>query len=99
MAHYYLETDNGLRSVSPFAWLQWYERNEAVQQIIGRELVDGVEVSTVFLGVDETTDGETPLVYETKIFGGRLDGHVQRYPSREAAQAGHRATVAQLQRS
>lgn len=57
---------------------------------------NGVEVSTVWLGMDHGF-GRTdePLIFETMIFGTlELNGETSRYHTLEAAEAGHRAAVA-----
>jgi hypothetical protein len=50
----------------------------------------GVEVSTLFLGVQH--HGRLVL-FETMILGGPLDGYQQRYSTWEEAEAGHAAAV------
>jgi hypothetical protein len=55
---------------------------------------DGVEVSTVWLGLDYSFGIGTPLIYETMIFGGPHDEIQWRYPNRDAALAGHDQAVA-----
>jgi len=52
------------------------------EQIAVTELTD-CRVSTVYF------NGQ----YETQILGGRYDGELRRYATREAALAGHAATV------
>lgn len=54
---------------------------------------DGVEVSTVWLGIDYAFEGP-PLIFETMIFGGPLDQACWRYPNEVAALAGHDQAVA-----
>jgi hypothetical protein len=58
--------------------------------------VGDVEVSTVWLGVWLHNDDRTPLLYETLVFGGALDGQGDRYPNRVAALAGHDQWVAKV---
>ena len=50
-----------------------------------------VRVSTVFLGLDHRWGGGPPVLWETLVFGGVLDGEMDRYTSRAAALAGHQA--------
>jgi hypothetical protein len=52
---------------------------------------DGLEirVSTVFIGVDHQFGTGPPLLWETLVFGGLLDGEMRRYSSRAAALDGH----------
>jgi hypothetical protein len=59
--------------------------------------VDDVEVSTVWLGTDYNFGfGGAPLIFETLVFGGTLDGVMNRYPNRAAAIAGHDQIVAEV---
>jgi len=53
-----------------------------------------VRVSTIWLGLDMGFHGGPPLIYETMIFGGRFDHHQERWPTEEAALAGHDQAVA-----
>jgi hypothetical protein len=58
-------------------------------------------VSTLFLGLDYSflfthegdPLGDRPVLWETKVFGGKLDQKMCRYKSREDALAGHREIV------
>jgi len=51
-------------------------------------------VSTIYMGLDMGIGrGLPPLIYESMVFGGDLDGYVDRYPTRAMALAGHRAIV------
>lgn len=56
-----------------------------------------VEVSTVLIGLNMNFSTEVPLIFETMIFdeiGGRgCDVYCERYPTREAALAGHDRAV------
>lgn len=55
---------------------------------------DETEVSTVWMGLDHNFFGEgPPLIFETMIFGGPLDGQRWRWPTEEAALAGHDQVV------
>ena len=60
-------------------------------------LADGIEVSTVFLGMDHNF-GATgpPLLFETMVFGGELDQECERWPNEVAALAGHDQWVARV---
>src|SRR5215216_723942 len=55
---------------------------------------DKVEISTVFLGLNHNYYGEgPPLIYETMIFGGHLNGECYRYSTEQQAAEGHMANV------
>lgn len=74
-------------------WARWMEdrsRRRIAQD--KDEGPDGLEiwVSTVFLGLDHNW-GETgaPVLFETMVFGGVLDGEQERYTTRDDAFRGH----------
>lgn len=50
-------------------------------------------VSTVFLGLDHSFDGGTPVLWETMIFGGKEDMYQDRYTSYEEALVGHQKAI------
>ena len=50
---------------------------------------EDVSVSTVFLYMDHSFNGGTPLLFETMIFGGLHDNHQLRYSTWEDAERGH----------
>lgn len=58
-----------------------------------REGAPPIEISTVFLGLDHSFDPgrHPPVLWETLVFGGPLDGEMERYTSKEDAIAGHQA--------
>lgn len=72
-------------------WARWFEENARQVAITD---VDGVRISTVFLGIDHNFgDRGAPVLWETMIFGGPCDGHQERYSSLAAAQSGHGRAV------
>jgi hypothetical protein len=51
-------------------------------------------VSTVFLGVDMSVLPDSrPLLFETVVFGGALDGEMARYSTWDEAESGHKTIV------
>ena len=76
-------------------WARWLETaDRVVAQDTVREAcgdgVAGVEVSTVFLGLDQIFRNEgAPVLFETKVFGGIMDGERERYSTWAEAEAGH----------
>jgi len=74
-------------------WAAWFENTEK-RRVAFDDLGSGVEVCTVFLGLDHSfTLGYPPVLWETLVFGGPLDGEMERYSSRQEAEAGHREMV------
>ncbi len=72
-------------------WFQVTERHIALTK------VGDAEVSTVFLGSDHNWQRSgPPVLWETLVFGGLLDGEMERYTSREDAVRGHEAMVARV---
>lgn len=60
---------------------------------IGDTHVGMVEISTVFLGINHARGEGPPLWFETMVFGGKLDGEMDRYSTYADAVAGHVAMV------
>lgn len=58
-----------------------------------------VTVSTVFLGLDHSFGGKVPLVFETMVFEGPLDGQMDRYSTWDQAETGHRKMVEKVKNS
>lgn len=95
--HLYVLDGNGNPVAEPnvLIWAAWFERaNQERQLALDVEQVDGTEVriSTVFTGIDQAVMGAAVL-WETMVFGGRLDHEQRRYTSREAALQGHAEMV------
>src|SRR3990172_4583809 len=70
---------------------------------VAKNSIDGVYISTVFLGLDHSfSDGELPVLWETMIFANgqswatHLDEYQQRYTSLADAKAGHKEAVGKL---
>lgn len=51
-------------------WAEWMERPE---RIVKRERIEDCDVSTVFLGLDHQYGDGPPILWETMVFGGKLD--------------------------
>jgi hypothetical protein len=81
----YMLSDSGVPYEQPdfHAWAKWFETFQPVKV----ELIDGQRVSTVFLGISLCNP---PLLWETMVFGGKLDHFQFRCAgSREQAEAQH----------
>jgi hypothetical protein len=77
-------------------WANWFESTKGTEiRVVAVDAVaPGVSVSTVFLGLDHSwSDTGPPSLFESLVFGGPLDGEMNRYPTRDAAIAGHAALV------
>lgn len=73
--------------------LENYKDNPADLTRVGWDEVDGVKISTVFLGLDHGFGMGPPQWFETMVFGGACAGDCERYATWDEAAAGHRDTV------
>ena len=71
-------------------WGTWMQTGD---RIVQQDDVDGVKVSTVFLGLDHNFGDGEPVLYETMVFGGKHDGFDERYSTLEEAEKGHKEAV------
>lgn len=77
-------------------WAMWFE-NSLKERIVEKTQIGGVEVSTVFLGLNHSfSETGLPILWETMVFGGPLDGEQERYTSIEAAKMGHAEMVERI---
>jgi hypothetical protein len=67
-------------------WARWFETHS---RHVANDLIGGIRVSTVFLGLNHAFRSTRPLWFETMIFGGEHDGYQDRYETWEQAEAGH----------
>ena len=96
MCNYILE--DGVPKLEPDAvkWWDWFKVIEN-RRIVDTQVTPTVHVSTVFVGVDQDFGAsELPVLWETMVFGGKLDEEMDRYTSLEDAKAGHEAMVARV---
>jgi len=70
--HWIREPDGAVRPVDTLTWAKWYE---TADRRIARDVVFGVEVNTVFLGLDHQMgfgvrpeDIGRPVLWETMVF-------------------------------
>jgi hypothetical protein len=99
---YYVLDANGepLAIHDALVWGEWFH-NAGEQRIVAKDNILGIEVSTVFLGLDHRFIGDgPPILYETMIFAGGddewLDLNQWRYCTREEALRGHAYAVAMV---
>ena len=80
-------------------WAQWFETHNRVLK--KSYLFGDIKVSTVFLGLDYGYHwlGGPPVLFETMIFGGKLNYEQWRYHTYGGALAGHKNAVKEALRS
>jgi len=94
MKKYMLKNGKPIICNNLLEWASWFERLE--NRKIAETTIEGIRVSTVFLGLDHNYFEEgLPILWETMIFGGgeEIDEYQVRYASQEEAEAGHQAAV------
>lgn len=73
--------------------------DDLARRITHTTLITGkgrITVSTVFLVLDHSHGGPEPVLWETMVFDGPMDEHMDRYTSRADAAAGHADIVTQV---
>jgi hypothetical protein len=92
MKYYMLDDDHGIVATDDFMeWAKWFEKID--RRRVGRDEFGDVSVSTVFLGVDYGFGGGPPILFETMVFGGALDGEIERYSTWDEAVEGHKKMI------
>ena len=92
---YYILKDGQPVPATLHEWAMWLEADaDFTQRRVDVTQVGEVEISTVFLGADHnfSLQGE-PLLFETLVFRGKLDGEMERYSTVEEARDGHKQMV------
>lgn len=79
-----------------YEWIEWFEAS--VDRVVTQtEIGKGVRVSTVFLGINYAfSEDQSPLWFETMVFGGEHDQFYERYSTLEEAMLGHERAVAMV---
>lgn len=68
-------------------WAEWYGK---ANRVVKQTAIEEAEVSTVFLSMDHNFGfSDSPVLFETMIFGGEHDGYQERYSTWDQAEAGH----------
>lgn len=75
-------------------WARWFEM--ADRRVAETKTGKMTWVSTVFLGIDHRFGGDQPILFETLVFGGPLDGEMDRYATWEEAERGHKVMVGRV---
>ena len=84
------ETDE-VKPADLLKWAIWFENND---RRVAVDDINGVRISTVFLGTDHSwLEDEPPLLFETMIFGGEHDEYQERHTTADEARAGHDRAV------
>jgi hypothetical protein len=92
MTKHYILDGRKVIATDFLTWARWFEKND---RKVARERVGtNIEVSTVFLGLDHSFGGTEPMIFETMVFGGPIDGEMTRCSTWEQAEVMHKEMVA-----
>jgi len=97
MATYY--NLNELGEPEPATLLTWRTDPTGSQDWrLAKTVIGEVTVSTLFMGIDANPNryAGRPILWETMVFGGPLDGEQFRYETRQQAHAGHEVMCAKV---
>jgi hypothetical protein len=76
MSEYYILIGKTPVATDARGWAAWAGKNNPARVAV--DDLDDCRVSTVFLGLNHTFNGGRPVLFETMIFGGPLDGEMER---------------------
>lgn len=94
--NYKLEGKKVVEVEDVLEWSKWFEKAD---RHVAKDESHGVGVSTVFLGLDHNFGSGPPLLFETMVFGGKLDGEMDRYHTWQEAEIGHEAMKGRVEKS
>lgn len=84
---YMLHGREVVRCLNADAWGRWFE---TADRHVAENITPLGRVSTVFVGLDHRHFGEgPPLIFETMVFGGPLDGQCDRSSTWAEAEGAH----------
>jgi hypothetical protein len=88
MSQYVINADKSVEPMDdPVEWMNRYETDD---RMVASEQVGEALVVTQFRGIAHGHDGDgRPLVFETIVLKGLLDGHQWQWPTYKAAEEGH----------
>ena len=87
-SNYKLEGHTPVECANLAEWGEWLQ---GADKRVALDRINGVDISTVFLGIDYQFGEGPPLLFETMVFGGKLDAEQERYGTWDEAEAGHQA--------
>ena len=92
---YILDGHNHVAEPDPIKWAAWYKtadrivRKQSVTVKVAGLPVGELRISTVFLGIDHAFGDGPPMLFETMVFGGALDGEQDRCSTWDGAEKMH----------
>jgi hypothetical protein len=85
---YYILKEGALRESNREEWEAWSDKPR--NRRVAVHIIRGIVIYTYCIGIDRSLIGtDAPLLFETMVYGGALDGQVCHYATLEAARKGH----------
>jgi hypothetical protein len=91
---YILDGHTVVPATSLKQWAEWMKNKP--DRRVRDETINGVRVSTVFLGLDHSFGPGPKQLFETMVFGGALDGEMDRCATWAEAEEMHDRMVARV---
>ena len=92
MDTYILKGHEAIKCSDTKKWNKWMAVNRGKRHVAD-ETIGNSRISTVFLGIDHSFGGSTPILFETMVFGGPLDQLQDRCSTWDEAEQMHLKTV------
>lgn len=88
--HYYLNED---KTYTPCDLYTWAKQFESIDRHLTDDEINGVRISTVWLGNDHNHFGGKPHLFETMVFKNDDSIYCQRYTTWQEAEEGHKKAI------
>jgi hypothetical protein len=92
-----IDADHNVRPVDTME--EWVHVFDVDNNVVAQTGNDNIFVSTVFLGINHNfgfSEDTRPILFETMIFGGKMDEYQHRYYTYDEAVAGHNMVCEEL---
>ena len=63
--HYILDRHEPVLENDPLVWDAWFK---TANRQIDKDKMGDVEITTIFLGIDDSADSSPPLLFKTEVF-------------------------------
>lgn len=79
------------REGEPITYARWSRlfSDKSYCKVAVDDIGEGIMVSTVWLGLNHNFGDGVPLIFETMVFGGKLNTQMWRYSTEDEARTGH----------
>ena len=96
--YYILDDDKNAIPADLGTWATFFEKSEG-RRVALTHVTDRITVSTVFLGMNHQYGEGPPLIFETLVIGGLMEGEMDRCSTWAEAETMHERLVGKASRS